>query len=101
MQAAPRSVWAPVVEAAAKLLPPTAFAVFGIYFMKSNLAAGLAAAYQSADVFVTVALAGVGWAFGKYLDSVNKRFDATDAAVNMRFDAVDAVLQELKSALKR
>ena len=52
-------------------------------------------------MLVTVALAGVGWALVKYLDSVNKRFDATDAAVNKRFDAVDAVLQELKSALKR
>ena len=90
MQAAPRSVWAPLVEAVAKLMPPTAFAVFAIYFMKSNLVAGLASAYKSADMLVTVALAGVGWAFGKYLDSVNKRFDSVDAA-----------LQELKSALKR
>ena len=90
MQAAPRSVWAPLMEAVAKLMPPTVFAVFAIYFIKSNLAACLASAYTSADMLVTMALAGVGWAFGKYLDYVNKRFDAVDAA-----------LQELKSALKR
>ena len=93
LQAAPRSVWAPLVEAVAKLLPPTVFAGFAIDLMKSNLAAGHASARSSADVLVTAALAGAGWAFGKYLEAVNKRFDAVDK----RFDAVDMALRELKS----
>ncbi len=63
------------------MLPWVACAGFGVYFMQSNLALGLAAALRSADVLVVAALGGVGWAIGHYLESVSKRFDATDAAL--------------------
>jgi hypothetical protein len=72
---------APVLAAVAKMLPWVACAGFGVYCMRFNLALGLAAALRSADVFVVAALGGVGWAFGRYLESVSKRFDATDAAL--------------------
>ena len=73
-----------------KLLAPVTFGLFGIYFLQSSLHRGLSAALRSSDVFTTAFLAFVGWAFSKYLESVTKRFDATDASVNKRFDAVDA-----------
>jgi hypothetical protein len=89
---------AKVLDAVAKMLPAVTFAGFAIYFMKSNLAVGLGAALRSADVLVVAALGGVGWAFGKYLEYVAKRFDAADAATARRFDAVDAALRELTCA---
>ena len=67
--------------------------------MKSNLAEGLGAALHSSDLLVLTALGGVGWAFGKYLEFVAKRFDATDAATAKRFDVVDAALLELQQKL--
>ncbi len=104
-QAASPSVWAPLVAAAArvlevvaKMLPAVAFAGFGVYLMKSNLAVGLGAALRTSDLLVVTALGGVGWAFGKYLEYVAKRFDAADAAAAKRFDAVDAALRELTRA---
>jgi broad specificity phosphatase PhoE len=33
-------------------------------------------------------------ALGRYLESVSKRFDATDAAVSKRFDATDAAVSK-------
>ena len=58
------SVWAPLVDpvakmldavatmldVVAKMLPAITFAAFAIYFMKSNLAAGLGAALRSSDL---------------------------------------------------
>ena len=67
--------------------------------MRSNLAAGLGAALISSDLLVVTALGGVGWAFGKYLEYVAKRFDRTDAANAKRFDALDAALKELTRSL--
>ena len=64
-----------------KLLAPVTFGLFGIYFLQSSLHRGLSAALRSSDVFTTAFLAFVGWAFNKYLQSVNKRFDAVDAAL--------------------
>ncbi len=80
---------AKVTEALAKMLAPLAFAAFGIYFMQSNLAAGLGA-LRTSDVLVTAALGGVGWAFTRYLEFVNKRFDTMDAALR----EVKQLLQE-------
>ena len=67
--------------AVSKLLAPVTFGLFGIYFLQSSLHRGLSAALRSSDVFTTAFLAFVGWAFSKYLESVNKRFDAVDAAL--------------------
>ena len=107
-QAAQRGVWAPVadavarlVDAASRLLLPVTFAVFAIYFMKSSLAGGLVSALKFSDVFATAFLAGVGWAANKYLESVNRRFDAADASVNLRFDAADASVNRRFDAVDR
>jgi hypothetical protein len=80
--------------AVAKMLPWVACAGFGVYLMRSNLALGLGAALRSADVLVVAALGGVGLALGRYLESVSKRFDVTDAAVSKRFDATDAAVSK-------
>jgi hypothetical protein len=72
---------AKVLDAVAKMLPAVAFAGFGVCLMQSNLAVGLGAALRSSDLLVVAALGGVGWAFGKYLEYVVKRFDAVDAAL--------------------
>lgn len=94
-------MWAPLVDAAARLLLPVTFALFGIYFMQSKLAEGLVSAVKFSDVFATAFLAGVGWSAAKYLESVNRRFDAADVAVNRRFDAIDRVLSELRQLAPR
>ena len=95
---------APLVTALARLLPIIAFASFGVYFMQSNMAAGLGVALKKADVLVTAALAGLGWAVARFLSSVDKRFDTTDASLrevkstaDKRFDTTDASLREVKS----
>jgi hypothetical protein len=95
-------VLSPLVSALASLLPGIALAGFAVYFIKSNLAAGLA--LKTADVLVTAALAGLGWAIARFLSSVDKRFDASDAslrevksATDKRFDTTDASLREVKS----
>ena len=88
-------MWAPLIEAFANLLLPLAFALFAVFFVKSRLAEGLTSALKFSDVFATAFLGLVGWAFNKYLESVNRRFDASDTAVNRRFDAIDAALRGL------
>jgi len=58
--------------------------------MQSNVAAGLGLALKSADVLVTVALTGLGWA-------VSKRFDTTDS--NLR--EVKSILEQLQQRVGR
>ena len=86
--------------------------------MQSNVAAGLGLALKSADVLVTVALTGLGWAVVRFLSSVDKRFDAIDKrfdandkhvnaiekqvdALGKRFDTTDSNLREVKSILEQ
>ena len=88
-------MWAPLIEAFANLLLPLAVALFAVFFVKSRLAEGLTSALKFSDVFATAFLGLVCWAFNKYLESVNRRFDASDTAVNRRFDAIDAALRGL------
>ena len=94
----------PVFVAFARLLPVVFFSGLGVYFMQSNVAAGLGLALKSADVFVTVALTGMGWAVTRFLSSVDKRFDAIDIrfdANDQRFNTTDSNLREVKILLEQ
>ena len=77
-------------------IPIVIFALFAVYFCQSNLAVGLATTYKSADVFVTVSLAGIGWAIAHFLSSVEKRFDTNEASMR----EVKSALREMKSLIK-
>ena len=94
-------VLSPLVSALASLLPGIALAGFAVYFRKSNLAAGLGAALKTADVLVTAALAGLGWAIARFLSSINKRFDTTDASLREVKSATDGILREVKNLLEQ
>ena len=101
-------VLSPLVKVLAFCIPITIFALFAVYFCQSNLAAGVGIALKSADVLVTAALAGLGWATAHFLSSVDKRFDANDASLdklksstNKRFDTTDASLRKVKSSTNK
>ena len=91
------------LEALASLMAPSAFAAFGLYFMRSNLSAGLGSALRSADVLVTAGLGFAGWLFNRYLNTVNKRFDKMDKRfdkMDKRFDKTDKALGEVLRQLE-
>lgn len=93
---------APVFLAIARLLPIITFAVFAIYFMKSNVSAGLGVTLKTADVLVSAGLAGVGWATCRLLSSVEMRFDAIDSSLldlKTSISAINSSLRDLKTAI--
>ena len=51
---------------------------FSYELMQSALRTSLASALESADVLVTAVFGVGGWAFIRFLDNVNQRFNAVD-----------------------
>jgi hypothetical protein len=58
---------------------------FGWVLTQSSLSRPLSLALARADVLVTAVFAVGGWAFVRFMDNINKRFDAAD----QRLHAVD------------
>lgn len=88
-----------VLRAVARVLGVAVFGTLGYVLVQSSVRAPLSEALKSADVLVTAVFAVGGWAFARFLDNVNERFNAADEAVKKRFNAVEDTLQELKALL--
>ena len=77
------------------------FVAFGVALTHSGLRVALAEALKTADVLVTACLTaclgGLSLVLVRFLDSVDKRFNAFD----QRFNTVDTALTELKALLLR
>jgi len=80
---------AAVLRSFASLLGVIVLGTFGWALLQSSLQKPLSLALERADVLVTAVFGLGGWAFVRFLDNINKRFDLADQRVEKRFDAAD------------